>query len=122
MTPFVFGLVVVAGFFTGLIGFVTGLASIVSYPALLAAGPAPVSANVTNTVAMVAVGVGLTTNSFAALTTDLRDLLKYGPCAATGEFTGAVLLLLAPAGSGLASIAGGSPGWLCRTHRLGRHA
>ena len=99
MTPLVFGLIVVAGFFTGLIGFVTGLASIVSYPALLAAGLPPVSANVTNTVAMVAVGVGSTTNSFAELANDRRNLIKYGLCAAAGGFTGAALLLLAPAES-----------------------
>lgn len=99
MTPLVFGLIVVAGFFTGLIGFVTGLASIVSYPALLAAGLAPVSANVTNTVAMVAVGVGSTTNSFAVLVADRRNLLKHGLCAAAGGLAGAALLLLAPAES-----------------------
>lgn len=99
MTPLVFGLIVVAGFFTGLIGFVTGLASVVSYPALLAAGLAPVSANVTNTVAMVAVGVGSTTKSFSVLVTDRRNLLKYGSCAAAGGLAGAALLLLAPAES-----------------------
>jgi uncharacterized membrane protein YfcA len=99
LTPLVFGLIVVAGFFTGLIGFVTGLASIISYPALLAAGLAPVSANVTNTVAMVAVGVGSSTNSFAALVMERRDVVKYGLCAAAGGLGGAILLLLAPAES-----------------------
>ena len=58
MTVLDFGLLVVAGFFAGLIGFVTGLASLVSYPALLAVGLPAVSANVTNTVALVAAGVG----------------------------------------------------------------
>ncbi len=56
-------LLVVAGFFAGVVGFVTGLASLVSYPALLAVGLSPVAANVTNTVAMVGVGVGALSNS-----------------------------------------------------------
>ena len=66
------GLLVVAGFFAGLVGFVTGLASIVSYPALLAVGLPPVTANVTNTVAMVAVGVGALSNS-------TREVADTGP-------------------------------------------
>jgi uncharacterized membrane protein YfcA len=99
VTPLVFGFIVLAGFFSGLIGFVTGLASIVSYPALLAAGLAPVSANVTNTVAMVAVGAGSITNSSAALVDDRRQLIKNGICSAAGGLTGAVFLLIAPAES-----------------------
>ena len=51
-------LLVVAGFGAGLIGYVTGLASVVSYPALLAVGLPPIAANVTNTVALVSVGIG----------------------------------------------------------------
>lgn len=43
----------VAGFGGGLVGSVAGLASLVSYPALLAVGVSAVSANVTNTAALV---------------------------------------------------------------------
>ncbi|MFZ2511681.1 MAG: hypothetical protein WAW85_11425 [Gordonia sp. (in: high G+C Gram-positive bacteria)] len=51
-------LLVAAGFAAGVVGYVTRLASIISYPALLLVGLNPLTANVTNTVAMVAVGVG----------------------------------------------------------------
>ncbi|MEU5842135.1 sulfite exporter TauE/SafE family protein [Rhodococcus sp. NPDC047139] len=92
-------LLVVAGFFAGVVGFVTGLASLVSYPALLAAGLSPVAANVTNTVAMVGVGAGALTNS-------AREVVDTGPrvwwwtlYAALGGATGAVVLLVAPPGS-----------------------
>lgn len=92
-------LLAVAGFFAGVVGFVTGLASIVSYPALLAAGLSPVAANVTNTVAMVGVGVGALTNS-------AREVVDTGPrvwwwtlYAALGGATGAIVLLVAPPGS-----------------------
>ncbi|MEE2031794.1 sulfite exporter TauE/SafE family protein [Rhodococcus chondri] len=99
MTLLDFLLLVVAGFFAGVIGFVTGLASLVSYPALLAVGLTPVAANVTNTVAMVGVGVGALTNS-------AREVVDTGPrvwwwtaYAALGGLTGAVVLLAAPEGS-----------------------
>jgi len=92
-------LLVVAGFFAGVVGFVTGLASIVSYPALLAVGLPPVAANVTNTVAMVGVGLG-------ALSSSSREVVDTGPkvwwwtlYAALGGAAGALVLLVAPPGS-----------------------
>ncbi|MCZ4077122.1 sulfite exporter TauE/SafE family protein [Rhodococcus sp. H36-A4] len=94
-----FGLLIVAGYFAGLVGFVTGMASLVSYPALLAVGLPPVSANVTNTVAMVAVGVGATTNASAELAKDSKQLVRYAVYSAAGGLVGAVVLLVAPAGS-----------------------
>lgn len=97
LTVLTFLLVVVAGFFAGLVGYVTGIASLISYPALLAAGLPPVAANVTNTVAMVAVGVGSTANSGAALAKDGRKLALWAACSATGGIAGAALLLLTPA-------------------------
>lgn len=97
LTVLTFLLVVVAGFFAGLVGYVTGIASLISYPALLAAGLPPVAANVTNTVAMVAVGVGSTANSGAALAKDGRKLVLWAACSATGGIAGAALLLLTPA-------------------------
>ena len=92
-----FVLLVVAGFFTGVVGFVTGMASIVSYPALLAVGLPPVTANVTNTVAMVAVGVGATANSGQELSGRGRTLLWWAVYSALGGLVGALVLLLAPA-------------------------
>lgn len=99
MTVLDAALLVVAGFFAGVVGFVTGLASIVSYPALLAAGLPPVAANVTNTVAMVGAGAGALSNS-------LREVVDTGPrvwwwtlYAVAGGATGALVLLAAPPGS-----------------------
>ncbi|MEV0354570.1 sulfite exporter TauE/SafE family protein [Nocardia sp. NPDC050697] len=97
MSLLTIGLVAVAGFFAGLIGYVTGIASLVSYPALLAAGLPPVAANVTNTVAMVAVGLGSTANSGSALQEDRRTLIRYAICSALGGAIGAGLLLCTPA-------------------------
>ena len=93
------GLLVVAGFFAGLVGFVTGLASIVSYPALLAVGLPPVTANVTNTVAMVAVGVGALSNSTREVADTGPKLWRWALYSAAGGLVGAGILLLAPAGS-----------------------
>ncbi|QRY63119.1 sulfite exporter TauE/SafE family protein [Gordonia sp. PDNC005] len=98
MTPADLVLLVGAGFAAGLVGYVTGLASIVSYPALLLVGLSPLSANVTNTVAMVAVGVG----SFAKSGRELidyvgrRSLAASGAAALLGGAVGAGCLLVAP--------------------------
>ena len=46
-------LLVIAGVVAGVAGSVAGLASLVSYPALLAVGLPALTANVTNTVALV---------------------------------------------------------------------
>jgi len=54
MTGWMFALLVGAGILAGLFGAIGGLASLASYPALLLAGLTPTSANVTNTVALVA--------------------------------------------------------------------
>lgn len=99
VTALDFFLLVVAGFFTGLVGFVTGMASIVSYPALLAVGLPPVAANVTNTVAMVAVGVGATANSGRELADRGSILVRWAVLAAIGGLLGALALLVAPAGA-----------------------
>jgi len=91
-------LLVAAGFAAGVVGYVTGLASILSYPALLVVGLPPVTANVTNTVALVAVGVG----SFAKSGRELLDgdggklLARSGAVALVGGAVGAGILLVAP--------------------------
>ena len=69
-----------------------------SYPALLALGLPPVAANVTNTVAMVAVGAGSVTNSFEELARDRAALVRLGLLGLLGGAIGAALLMLAPAG------------------------
>ncbi|MBT2271605.1 sulfite exporter TauE/SafE family protein [Rhodococcus qingshengii] len=90
---------VVAGFFSGLVGFVTGLASIVSYPALLSVGLSPVSANMTNTVALVAVGVGALANSSREVADAGPKLVRWSLYSAAGGIIGALILWLAPEGS-----------------------
>jgi uncharacterized membrane protein YfcA len=85
-----------AGVGAGLFGGVAGLASVISYPALLATGLAPVSANVTNTVALVFSGLGTTLASRPELRGQrarVRALCQAGLC---GGVVGAVLLLVTP--------------------------
>lgn len=83
----------------GLVGSVAGLASLISYPALLAVGLAPVAANVTNTVALVASGVGSALGSRVELTGQGDRLRRLGLAAGTGGAVGACLLLLTPVGA-----------------------
>ncbi|SIS01000.1 hypothetical protein SAMN05445060_2159 [Williamsia sterculiae] len=86
-------LLVVAGYFAGLIGYVTGLASLVSYPALLAVGLPPVAANVTNTVSLVAVGIGSTAGAGKSVLHHGRRLWWWVLLSAVGGAIGAALLL-----------------------------
>lgn len=86
-------LLVLAGVGGGLTGSVAGLASLVSYPALLAAGLPPVTANITNTVALVASSVGSTLGSRPELTGQGPRLRRLLPAGAVGGLLGAVLLL-----------------------------
>jgi uncharacterized membrane protein YfcA len=86
----------IAGFAAGLTGTVAGLASLVSYPALLAVGLAPVAANVTNTVALTATGIGAAAGSRPELAGARSNLRRLVPVAAAGAACGAVLLLLTP--------------------------
>lgn len=94
MEPLTFALLVVAGVGTGLIGYLTGLASLVSYPALLAAGLSPVTANVSNTLGLVGIGVGSTARAGRQFRGDGSFLLRQIAVAAVGGLVGAALLLL----------------------------
>lgn len=93
------GLLAVAGYAAGLIGYITGMASLVSYPALLAVGLGPVAANVTNTVALVPVGIGSTAQSGRVLLDGGRRRLAAAIAVSlVGGTVGAVALLNAPPG------------------------
>lgn len=96
MSVLEFGLLVLAGLGAGLIGSIAGLASLISYPALLATGLSPVSANVTNTVALVLSGVGAVSASRPELTGQRARLVRLGAAGLLGGVVGAVLLLLTP--------------------------
>jgi len=91
-----------------------GLASLISYPALLAVGLAPVTANVTNTVALVFSSVGSVLGSRPELRGEGARLRRLAPAAVSGGVVGGVLLLSTPSGAfelvvpwliGLASLA-----------------
>jgi uncharacterized protein len=91
-----FGLLVVAGIGAGLVGSVAGLASLISYPALLASGVPPLTANMTNTVAMVFQGLGSISASRPELTGQGRRVLRLVGASVLGGAAGAALLLLTP--------------------------
>jgi uncharacterized protein len=91
-----FALLVLAGVAAGLVGSIAGLASLFSYPALLAAGLPPLTANVTNTVALVLNGVGSVSASRPELTGQRARVRTLGVAALLGGVVGAALLLLTP--------------------------
>jgi uncharacterized membrane protein YfcA len=98
MSPAEFALLIVAGIAGGLTGSIAGLASLATYPALLAVGLSPVSANVTNTVALIFTGVGSVLGSRQELVGQAPRIKALAPIAALGAVIGAVLLLSTPAG------------------------
>lgn len=85
---------VLAGIGAGLCGSIAGLASLASYPALLAAGLPPLAANVTNSVALLANGVGTALGSRRELVGQGRRVAVLCGWSALGGTVGAGLLLL----------------------------
>jgi uncharacterized membrane protein YfcA len=86
-----------AGVLAGVTSTVASLASVVSYPVLLALGLPPVTANVTNTVAVVFTGAGAAAGSRQELAGQGRLVARLGVLAAAGGAAGAAVLLLTPA-------------------------
>ncbi len=97
MTWFDAAFLAVAGLAGGLTGSIAGLASVATYPALLLVGLPPVTANVTNTVALVFNGVGSVLGSRPELEGQGPWLKRIAPVAILGGTLGAVLLLSTPA-------------------------
>lgn len=89
-------LLVAAGVVGGLTGSMAGLASVSTYPALLMVGLPPVTANVTNTVALVFNALGSVRASLPELTGQGPTLRRLVPMAVLGGLAGAVLLLSIP--------------------------
>jgi uncharacterized membrane protein YfcA len=85
-----------AGLGGGLAGSIAGLASLVSYPALLAVGLGPVTANVTNTVALVFSSLGSTLGSRTELRGQAPHVRALAVAAVLGGGVGAALLLVTP--------------------------
>jgi hypothetical protein len=90
-------LLVAAGALGGLTGSIVGLASVATYPALLVVGLPPVTANVTNTVALVFNGIGSIWGSRPELAGQGAWIKRIAPAAAVGGAIGAALLLSTPA-------------------------
>jgi hypothetical protein len=88
---------VAAGVLGGLTGSIAGLASVATYPSLLVFGLPPVTANVTNTVALVFNGVGSVWGSRPELAGQGAWIKRIAPAAAVGGAVGAALLLSTPA-------------------------
>jgi uncharacterized protein len=87
------------GILAGLVSTMVSLASLVSYPALLALGIPPLSANVTNTVALMFTAVGAAAGSQRELVGQRDRVIRLGILTALGGATGAALLLLTPGGA-----------------------
>ncbi len=115
MTGPEFALLFAAGIGAGLSGSIAGLASLFSFPALLAVGLPPLTANVTNTVALVFSSVGSVLGSRPELRQQNNSrLVRFAAVAVLGGAAGSTLLLLTPASAfdrivpvliGLASVA-----------------
>ena len=88
-------LLIGVGVLAGIVSTVASLASVVSYPALLALGLPPLSANVTNTVALLFTGAGAAAGSRPELAGQCRRAGRLGLITALGGAAGAALLLAA---------------------------
>jgi uncharacterized membrane protein YfcA len=97
--PGVFLLLVLAGVGAGLTGSIAGLASLVSYPALLAAGLPPVTANITNTVAMLGTTAGGAAGARPELAGQRRSIVPLCVITTVGGACGGLVLLLTPSGA-----------------------
>jgi uncharacterized membrane protein YfcA len=89
-------ILLVAGVLAGVAGSVAGLASLVSYPALLAVGLPALTANVTNTVALVLYTVSAAAFSRRELTGQSGRIRRLALATGLGGAAGAALLLSTP--------------------------
>ncbi len=99
MSWWIYAVLLLAGVGGGITGSAAGLSSIVSYPVLLAVGLPPVTANVSNTVALVCSGVGAVSGSSVELAGQGQRLRPLIAASIGGGALGSVLLLTAPAAS-----------------------
>lgn len=88
---------IAVGAVAGVVSTVASLASVVSYPALLALGLPPLSANMTNTVALLFTGAGAAAGSRPELAGQGTRVRRLGLVTALGGGAGAALLLITPA-------------------------
>jgi uncharacterized membrane protein YfcA len=86
-----------AGMAAGALNAVVGSGTLVTFPVLLGFGYAPVTANVSNTVGLVAGGVAGAVGYRRELEGQRQRTLRFATASASGAVTGAVLLLVLPA-------------------------
>lgn len=96
MSPLQAALLLIAGVGGGLAGSIAGLASLVTYPALLVFGLPAVSANVTNTVALVCSSAGSVSGSRPELSERRANLPTLVVAGVVGGAVGGAILLLTP--------------------------
>jgi len=96
MTPADLALAGLAALAAGAVNALAGGGTLISFPVLLALGVPPISANITNTVALVPGYLGGTYAQRADLTGQGRRMRVLLPAAALGGLAGAALLLLTP--------------------------
>lgn len=99
MSPSTFLFLLLAGVGAGLSGSIAGLASLFSYPALLAVGLPAVTANVTNTLALIFSSIGSIAGSRPELAGQGPVVRRFALLAAAGGAAGSALLLITPAGT-----------------------
>ncbi|WP_186758248.1 sulfite exporter TauE/SafE family protein [Loigolactobacillus coryniformis] len=90
-------ILLVSGAAAGLVSSIAGLASLVSYPVLLMLGVPPISANTTNTAALIFTGLGSSVSSVKELNSSHRTLWQVAVYVLVGSVIGSVLLVVAPA-------------------------
>jgi uncharacterized membrane protein YfcA len=97
-TPLHLAFLAVAGVAAGILGTAGGITSLIAYPALLAVGIPPLSANVTNSIALLGSGLGSTLGSRPELRDHGATLRRWAPIAVVGAVAGALVLLVTPPG------------------------
>ncbi|MFZ7088522.1 sulfite exporter TauE/SafE family protein [Curtobacterium sp. RRHDQ10] len=85
-----------AGIVAGVIGTAGGITSLVAYPALLAVGLPPLTANITNSVALLGSGIGSTLRAGPELVGHAATLRRWMPVTVLVSLAGALLLLVTP--------------------------
>ncbi|WP_407893162.1 sulfite exporter TauE/SafE family protein [Lacticaseibacillus sp. N501-2] len=90
-------ILLLAGLGGGLVSSMAGMASLITYPVLIALGVPPVSANVTNSAAMIFTGVGAGLSSTKELRANRRLMLIVTSYTVIGSIIGALILAIAPA-------------------------
>ncbi|MFC6171204.1 sulfite exporter TauE/SafE family protein [Loigolactobacillus jiayinensis] len=90
-------ILLVSGVVAGLLSSVAGLASLVSYPVLLMLGVPPISANTTNTAALIFTGIGSSASSLKELRSSKKTLWRVAVYVLLGSIVGSFLLVIAPA-------------------------